>query len=36
MLDSNMSPEIVQEIMDDRRVPLDFIKRTIENYLKNK
>ncbi|UFH34928.1 toll/interleukin-1 receptor domain-containing protein [Flavobacterium acetivorans] len=36
MLDSNMSPEIVQEIMDDRRVPLTFIKETIENYLKNK
>lgn len=36
MLDTDISPELIQEIMDDRRVPSSFVKRTIEEYLKNK
>jgi hypothetical protein len=36
MLKNNMSPELIQEIMDDRRIPSGFVKKTIERYLKNK
>ena len=36
LLESDMSPELVQEIMDDRKIPSRFVKETIERYLKKK
>jgi hypothetical protein len=35
-LDNEMSPELVQEIMAEQRVPSSFVKRVIEDYLKEK
>lgn len=36
LLDNEMSPELVQEIMDDQRIPRNFVKKEIEKYLSEK